>query len=898
MIARLWWKETRTLWPAWPVLFGAGVLLQWVLLASGAEGIRSGLLMLIALCWATIYAFVTASAAFAGERETNTLGLLDALPVNRRMLWLGKTTFALASTLGLALIMLALGYLGSTNGGDLPGKADFIGHYGTLLFEAVAWGLLWSALLRNPMVAGALALFCVGEVSYIASGGAKVEFISDSVIPARLLMATLALAASAVAIVWRPLAGWSPWFLKEDAANTPAGRARPIRLRPASSTKALAWKAKREGFWMWLGASAAVWAALAFLFAASRVGDVDVLPITLFSVCVLAALVTGVGVFGGETATESQRFLLHLGVGPGPIWSRTMRAWGNGLAATALIMLVMFSVCRPHEWQKLGLLWFTPSHTFQPVLIAIAPIANAFAVGTLAGMVFRRRITAGMIAVVVWLAIVPLQSGLAILGMVPHWTLLLTPIALLIISRAWAGDWLDARPGPARWLRLAGYAVAPSVVFSAAFIANRAWGVPDPGPVMVAASAPSGIVPPGSDKTATTYHRLAMEILPMYGIAATEVGAKVQGGRPPDISRLRVELNKNQDFIKRIQQATEMPPPQLPYRPLFGGGSDPDPTSGDISRVAWLLDQHGRGCLEQDNLTGAWEDILAQYRMARQMTEAGPTSFVTQNALAIDRQATMLALDWAAGDKQTPDLLRKALTDLRALPPFPTLGDVMKAEAPLVERALDLSGAELEVAINGPRTRPIPTRIYETMLLYPSWERERARRVCRAEFKRLIAASASESEPSPSITTFREAENRQRNSPLAARVLSYTWFSEHLKLAMVGRRGLVQVIALRAWNQTHDGTYPETLDALVPDLLDRLPLDPYSAQPFGYLRSRGERVPRLNLQFMRRGDLYAVRPGQWLLFSVGPKLGVVDPIAVAAPELQRISVDSLVFPLP
>ncbi len=183
---------------------------------------------------------MAASAAFAGEREAGTLNLLDALPVSRGTLWLGKTTFVLVSTFGLSLVLLALGYLGSIQAwGKLPTLAEFVGQYGTLLFEAVAWGLLWSALVRNPMVAAALALACVGEVSYLASGGTKIEFISDTVIPARLLMAALALGASAVVIVGTR---------SRDGQHRGGWRGRgPLDRRPGASDPAAAGLA-REGF--------------------------------------------------------------------------------------------------------------------------------------------------------------------------------------------------------------------------------------------------------------------------------------------------------------------------------------------------------------------------------------------------------------------------------------------------------------------------------------------------------------------------------------------------------------------------------------------------------------------------------------------------------------------------
>ena len=61
-----------------------------------------------ALICASLYAFATGAAAFAGERETGTLRLLDILPVDRRVVWASKVSFALVTTLALTLMLLAM----------------------------------------------------------------------------------------------------------------------------------------------------------------------------------------------------------------------------------------------------------------------------------------------------------------------------------------------------------------------------------------------------------------------------------------------------------------------------------------------------------------------------------------------------------------------------------------------------------------------------------------------------------------------------------------------------------------------------------------------------------------------------------------------------------------------
>lgn len=101
MLARLWWKEFRMFRPLWPILVLAAGLIQWLLLSTGSPDARSGALTVASVSWAVLYAFAAGAAAFAGERESKTLGFLDALPVPRGTLWLGKVSFAFVSTFGL-----------------------------------------------------------------------------------------------------------------------------------------------------------------------------------------------------------------------------------------------------------------------------------------------------------------------------------------------------------------------------------------------------------------------------------------------------------------------------------------------------------------------------------------------------------------------------------------------------------------------------------------------------------------------------------------------------------------------------------------------------------------------------------------------------------------------------
>ncbi|MDX9981887.1 MAG: hypothetical protein RBU25_17840 [Lentisphaeria bacterium] len=77
----------------------------------------------------------------------------------------------------------------------------------------------------------------------------------------------------------------------------------------------------------------------------------------------------------------------------------------------------------------------------------------------------------------------------------------------------------------------------------------------------------------------------------------------------------------------------------------------------------------------------------------------------------------------------------------------------------------------------------------------------------------------------------------------------YCFRTAHREAAL---RGMALFLAVRAYETEH-GQPPETLDALVPDYLPRVPEDPFDGQPFRYLRRNVPGLP----------------PEAWAVYSVG-----------------------------
>jgi hypothetical protein len=297
-------------------------------------------------------------------------------------------------------------------------------------------------------------------------------------------------------------------------------------------------------------------------------------------------------------------------------------------------------------------------------------------------------------------------------------------------------------------------------------------------------------------------------------------------------------------------------------------------------------------------LPAAWDDILAQLRMANQLGNNTPTIAQMMLAITIHHQAVGLAFEWLGDVGQSPETLRRALDDLKALPTPPNLAATLQVEASIIERTLDVSGDELaRILYTTQKSRNLSSLDYLwfARIVAAPWERQRARRVCRFLIAGELPAVAFEPYQRRSNLDVRIASHSEYRKPssLSRQILpNFLGVGDRLDREVVGRRALDQAVAIEAWKLGHDGAYPETLQALVsppqprieifgpgfapnppfvPGLLDRLPLDPYSGRPFGYVRSQGQpvRPPILpDDDPLNRGR--PTKPGQRLLYSIGP----------------------------
>jgi hypothetical protein len=839
MYARLWWKEARSFWPIWLALglIAAGV--QWVLLRAGGPEMRTGLLIVLGVCWAMLYAFAVGAAALAGERETNTQLFLDMLPVGRGMLWSSKVSFALATTLALALVLAVHGAAGSVDHNPLHYPLGTLAAgFGVVLLEGVAWSLLWSTLLDSALWSAVLGLVSVGVLNMVLCQSID---LWDPAVLARWAVVRLALAGGALALsggifTRRP----QPDRSIAVAAAVAEQEVRDVPRRSIAASwfgalgatvGRLAWETARESGRVWLG----LLGVCVVLLLAGPDERRAAAPILAVVGC-LTSLAAGVSVFGPMNRTRSYRFLVYHGVRPSTVWACRVAVWG--IVAGGLILTVL----------GLAVVWNGPgSRVLYSIFLMGFLSADGFLIGLFCGQVLRRSITAWVVACLVLVLLVPAQVGLVETEMIPVGSLVLFPALILALSWAWTGDWMNDLRGAGRWWRLGGSLAAAAALLFGSYAGYRAWSVPEvdvPAPLMGTPAAAASL--------------------------------------PPE--------TKLEPKPELVQDAARNQEP----RPV------------------------------RDDLAEAREDQRVIWPIPRRWSRSG--TFDAQIGAARSRQTSFeVELTSAADPRQTPARFYSVLAEVRALPPLAPFPEVLKAEYARIagEFRRGEDDPYLLIRYTMPdRHRSEFERVLVPMLLAPPWERSRGIRVLHLWLWEQL--ELGQLEPwerwgrsitinewldvhatrggSKVVVPAADLERYLQNTPLAR---IFRWSAYPVLAArdqdLLLSRALEQVVALRIWQLEHQGKYPETLEALVPELLPSLPPDPYSGQPFRYRKAEGQKLLPLGLSGRTdqlTGDTsrtQATRPGQWLLYSVGPNR--TDDGARIDYETDPARAD-LIFPLP
>jgi hypothetical protein len=151
-----------------------------------------------------------------------------------------------------------VGSLGAARRDGVLGAGPGAKDTGLVLFEAIAWGLLWSAALDNALIAGILAVISLLVVS-LGPAPARIRREPGGRGPRRLASADGRAGAGDVAMADHAPAAAGRWARNRATSRTPTrpdpAAGRPRRPAAGPVVLSLAWQTCREARTTWL-----VWA--------------------------------------------------------------------------------------------------------------------------------------------------------------------------------------------------------------------------------------------------------------------------------------------------------------------------------------------------------------------------------------------------------------------------------------------------------------------------------------------------------------------------------------------------------------------------------------------------------------------------------------------------------------
>ncbi|HEX3602083.1 MAG TPA: hypothetical protein VHU84_18155, partial [Lacipirellulaceae bacterium] len=257
------------------------------------------------------------------------------------------------------------------------------------------------------------------------------------------------------------------------------------------------------------------------------------------------------------------------------------------------------------------------------------------------------------------------------------------------------------------------------------------------------------------------------------------------------------------------------------------------------------------------HLAEAWQDILAQHRLA-QLVAQGPTVVEQDAAWVISNTACRETIALLSSEQLTKDLAQQIQHDLASLAPFANVAD----RTDQFERLLELDAVvnndfELFAALQPdgkpPHLRANRGSIDRNLILeqlntkydaavaamrLPTFEAR------KAAFDQLLAQSPpvptdDNIETSQMVAAF--LSRNARSEMLGSFVTSSVLPSASVTSAAEDRTNtyltLTKLAAALAVFQTEHGNYPEKLEERAPAVLDKLPVDLYHGKPYLYKRT-------------------------------------------------------------
>jgi len=842
---RLVWKEYRVQRGFWLTMAAGALLLQLVLLwAVEQENDLAPTLFVVSLAMSTFYGLGSAATLFATEHETGTFDFQQALPVGAWRLFLGKSFFAVASTVLLSAVLLPVTYGVLRLRVTRPDVVlDACALWGIATMSILAWGIFFSLLMKAPLkaaiVAAVVALFCTYCVTYFVS---DVLRTGDD----RHIVYALLAAAGVVALVdcwlgcrWAsPRSFWSSLLarLPRFRAVSPdsAQAVEPMAIRPGPRVFGrLLWQQWRQSAGLLAVVTAAVFVAVVMVATIPQWLDRDwrfVRNLASISAVVLTYILppmVGACVFLADQRRRSFRFLAERGVSARYVWLSRQFVWIAALLCWTGVVLPLLVLIR---------VWLDGDVTLKLLGYAVGFVVVAYASGQVASLFFPNGAVAVGAALVLTCAICLWAVLMHTLQISWFWSVAPLPPALLLATWFRTPHWLLQRNGLRGWL-LPGLALLiPTAALLTAVPLYRIDEIPD---VDLGLSIEEYTQPATAEARATVdLYRRATE-----SISWTPGVLDVLGDSPVHPKEI-AWVDANERTIVLTLEASEREACDF---------FDPE-HENELTEVvqrcrslARLLIADGRRFESQGQPEAAWDRYLAALRMAAHLHHR-PTVLQASIAVAVEGMVYERLPHWAVGEGQTPQRIRAVIGQLDELAEqrAPT-SDVIGDEYAWMRQLL-LDDSTPRVLRRSIDKAIEPVRYWTGKL---PWERTRTLRLLdlvtsqdlealRGVEEQLAQGKRAEL---PQSALSESTQQQVKTTPFLAAVYGdmTLQLGKYLVRTETRRRAAQLLLAIQAWKREH-GRLPEQLDVLVGPYFEQLPTDPYSGRSFRYFPD-GQPIP-------------------------------------------------------
>jgi hypothetical protein len=775
---------------------------------------------------------------------------------------------------------------------------EMIGTPGLAVFEMLAWGMLFSLIMKRPLPAALLAVtaWSVSLHPFYYLNGRYDEFWKNylCIVPERLVI----LAVVAAVDVWLGMR-WlreESWLVRrrnrlrrQPMLEMPAGATIP-EVESASRLKILgrlAWQSWRQTVWITTAVTALLLAtSTVAIFAPHRES-----PVSLWGILIAIPLWTLL-FFRDDQAGHRLRFFTERGVSPTLVWLGRQAA---GLLPLAILLLIGFAVCLAFSfmfgYSLIGSEGHIP-HLFRvdlreefsknPILFGWLPgLFLVYSAVQFCSLFFRSGILAGFFSLILTVLLL-LWSVLMAYWTVPWWWSI-APVPLLLLLATWLRmpGWLLERRNLLAWLR-PGLVLLPAAAIVIGVPFYRVYSVPwvapgIPNPELTYSPMPEGL------KTAKMYEQAyreyhEIEWKPSEGTAEKEVDrVPAWGPLPPLTEEEKKCLTENTKAIQLAREASrrsrcEFNTPKI------------TPDRYHIYELGLLLFYHARQLEADGRPQAAWDDYLAALRTADHIgTGNNGTSF--WDPLRLRGMVYQQLPFWATHEKTTVQDLRNALGELRRLPVTAAgLGEAVINDY-WFNRALLRNSKDLF----GPNdSREFKFQLWSRLL---PWERFRAERLLNIQLHNdLSIVNDMESNMTANLPRQALIHMPPISMPFPYNwFLGYSWIEEDVYqnrwtnfLALY--RATQIRLAMIAWKKERS-KYPDKLEQVAEYFGGEIPRDPFSGMAFGYV-PKGFCAPQI---LVHMPDSFNLKPsileaGQPFLWSLGEK----DQRQIYSSDIQEL----------